>query len=137
MILGFAINAQITNKAISSNATELSADDAIDWKKLSLQEAQALSKETGKPIFIDISAVWCGYCKKMKRNVYTQDAVVSKVNEEYIALAIDGEKGEGVELVKKHKVRGYPTQFILDAEGNILNRHDGYMNEGKLLSFLK
>lgn len=59
------------------------------------------------------------------------------LNEKYIAIAIDGERGEGVNLVKKHKVRGYPTQFVFDSKGDVLKRNDGYMGESKLLSFLK
>ncbi len=112
-------------------------EQAIDWKKINLAEAQKLSKKTGKPIYINISAAWCGYCKKMKKSVHSKNKVASEINDNYIAIAIDGEKGEGIALVKKHKIKGYPTQLILDAEGNILKRNNGYMSESKLLEYIK
>lgn len=111
-------------------------EKGIDWKNISLADAKKLSKETGKPIYMDISAVWCGYCKKMKKNVYRTSKVIAEMNRKYIALAIDGEKGEGVSLVKKHKIKGYPTQLIIDTTGNIIKRNDGYMTEKKLLAFI-
>ena len=136
LVIGFAINAQITNTT-STSAIDLPEDHhAIEWKNISLEEAQALAKETGKPLYIDISTSWCGYCKKMKRNVYTQTQVIENLNKNFIPLAIDGEKGEGVTLVRKHKVRGYPTQIIISGQGEIIGRHDGYMSESKLLNFL-
>ena len=142
-ILGlFALSAilfSFTPNQLSTNPTvdAFSETEKIEWKDLTLEEAKKLSAETGKPIFVDISAVWCGYCKKMKRNVYSEESVAKTLNEKYIAIAIDGERGEGVNLVKKHKVRGHPTQFVFDSKGDVLKRNDGYMGESKLLSFLK
>lgn len=137
--LAFTFTKTVDHESISEHdfSTTKVDEQAIDWKKINLAEAQKLSKKTGKPIYINISAAWCGYCKKMKKNVYSKNKVASEMNDNYIAIAIDGEKGEGIALVKKHKIKGYPTQLILDAEGNILKRNNGYMSESKLLEYIK
>jgi len=41
-------------------------------------------------------------------------------------MKIDGEKGEGPELMKKFSVAGYPTVIFLDVEGNEIDRIVGF-----------
>ena len=38
------------------------------------------------------------------------------------------EKGEGVELRKRYDVNAYPTLLVLNAEGELLCRHAGYLS---------
>lgn len=73
----WAILFSFTPNQLSTNPTvdAFSETEKIEWKDLTLEEAKKLSAETGKPIFVDVSAVWCGYCKKMKRNVYSEESV--------------------------------------------------------------
>ena len=93
--------------------------------------------EAGKPIFVDIGADWCGYCKKMKKNIFTNDAVSNAMNSGFVPVSLDGEKGDGAELVSKLGINGFPTQLILDSKGNVIKRNTGYLDTKGLLAFLK
>lgn len=50
-------------------------------------------------------------------------------------VKIDMEKGEGVELRKRYDVNAYPTLLVLNAEGELLCRHAGYLSVDKLIDF--
>ena len=126
------------NTTTSTTESSTASQSGINWNEASsLADAQAKTSDTRDKIFVDVSAVWCGYCKKMKKSVYTDDDVANAINEKYIPLALDGEKGEGVSFAAKHKIKGYPTQLILDADGNVLKKNVGYLNVNQLLNFLK
>lgn len=122
------------------NTTEATtqAAQAISWlSEANLEKAQAQAAESGKPVFVDIGAEWCGYCKKMKKNIFTDNVVASAMNAGFVPLSLDGEKGDGQALVSKLGINGFPAQLILDSKGNVLKKNIGYLNAEGLLAFLK
>lgn len=132
--LGFA-SCKSTSKTAT---TSEDSPQSISWVSTStLEEAQQNAEAAGKPIFVDVSAVWCGYCKKMKKNVYTDAAVATAMNNGFIPLALDGEKSDGAELVSKLGINGYPTQLIMDVKGNVIRKNSGYLDANQLIAFLK
>ena len=54
-----------------------------------------------------------------------------------VSLKIDAEKANGVELVKRYKVSGYPTIVFSDDKGVEIDRIIGYMPPDKFLKELK
>ena len=122
----------------TTKTTNTTAANSISWSSSSmLAEAKHSATETGKPIFVDVSTAWCGYCKKMMKNVYTDEAVAQAMNAGFIPLALDGEKSDGAELVSKLGINGFPTLLILDAQGNVLKKKTGYLDAQQLIAFLK
>jgi thioredoxin 1 len=83
-------------------------------------EALKKSRDENKPIFLDLSASWCGYCKKLKRNTFSHSAAADYFNAKFINVEVDGENGEGLILAQKYGVSGYPSLFIIDKDGNII-----------------
>lgn len=106
----------------------------IDFFDGSFSQALALSKQTGKPIFIDFYATWCGPCKQLKKSF--RDAEVGNYyNKNFVALSINGEKGEGPALMRRYGVNSYPTLLIIDGNGKPLARGSGYMKPYILVNF--
>lgn len=96
-------------------------------------EILAKSKETDKPIFLDIYTSWCAPCKMMEKDIFPQPAVGSYFNTRYINYHLDGEKGEGPAIVKKYNIEAYPTFLFLDGDGNVIYRFMGGRDVGGLL----
>ena len=85
-------------------------------------------------IFMDCYTSWCGPCKGLAQNVFPQPKVGEFLNSNLVCCKYDMEKGEGIEIAKKYKVRAYPTFLILDGDGNELGRVVG---GGKLEIFIE
>lgn len=94
-------------------------------------EVVAMAKASGKMVFLDCYTSWCGPCRMMTNNVFPQKVVGDYMNEEFVNVKIDMEKGEGPELGKRLQVRAYPTFVMFDGDGNEIGRMVGGLSKGE------
>jgi len=99
----------------------------IQFTSGSWSEILEIAKKENKPIFMDCYTVWCGPCKQMAANVFTDPKVAEYFNSTFINVKFDMEKGEGIELKNKYSVSAYPTFLYIDTKGNVINRLVGSM----------
>jgi thiol-disulfide isomerase/thioredoxin len=92
-------------------------------------QALAKAKAAGKPVFVDFSTEWCGWCKRLDRDVFTQ-AKVADAMKAFVNVHVDAEKGEGVDLAKRYGVHGFPTLLVVDSAKEEIDRIVGYMPAG-------
>jgi thioredoxin-related protein len=102
------------------------------WKT-SLQDALAEAQKSNAPVFVDVHAEWCGYCKKLQKEVFP-DPLFVKASEKYILLSIDGEKVSS--FASRYNITSYPTLLVLDKNGAEISRVDGFVNAGRLSELL-
>ena len=86
--LAFVGMSFLTEKQLSSQSTE----EGIQFQSLSLEDAKKQSLKSGKLIFIDAYASWCGPCKRMAATSFKNLEVGKVYNEQFINLKIDCEK---------------------------------------------
>lgn len=120
---------------VAANLPATVSSEGIHFYEGSLSEVLKKAKEENKPVFVDVSASWCGYCKKLKRNAFSDKQVGSYFNEHFINISIDAEKGEGPTVAQQYNVQGYPTLFVIDKDGKVILYSSGYMGSGDLLKF--
>jgi thioredoxin 1 len=125
-----------SNKSHSKTETK-SEETGMVFQSGSLQDAIDLAKKEKKMVFIDIYATWCGPCKLLKKNTFSNEAVGKYYNEKFVNITIDGEKGEGVDLIKKYNVMAYPTLIFLDSDGKVKHQTMGYMSHEEFLELGK
>lgn len=97
---------------------------AIAWRT-SLPAAQAEAKQSHKLLMVDFYTSWCGYCKKLDAETYT-DANVIKLSGQVVTVKVDAER-EGKSLAQKYGVRGFPTILFLNETGGVEGMIDGYL----------
>ncbi len=115
----------------------VAAQEGIQFQKNNFGEMLEKAKKENKLIFIDAMAVWCGPCKLMDKNVFSQKSVGDFYNANFINGKFDMEKGEGLELAARYGVRSYPTFLFINGDGQLVSRNMGYLPESTFLELGK
>lgn len=120
------------------------AQTKINW--LSIEEAYAKQKITPKKILIDVYTGWCGWCKVMDRETFTNSDVIKYVNQNYYAVKLDAESKKDIKIgpkVYKYDAANrsneaaiallqgqmsYPSIVYLDEAFNMIQPVPGYRN---------
>lgn len=106
----------------------------IEFREGSWNDFLEMAKTEQKLIFVDAYAVWCGPCKRMSSEVFTQAVVGDFFNENFINAKIDMEKGEGPSLQNKYGVTAYPTLLFITPDGELLHNARGYQDADRLIN---
>jgi thioredoxin-related protein len=109
-------------------------ENQVHW--MSFNEAVKLNQQHPKKIFIDVYTPWCGWCKKMDAETYTDPAIISYMNKYYYAVRLDAEtadtfhfKGHDFYNEKPH-TRGYTNELASSLlDGKLGYPTTVYMNE--------
>jgi len=118
-----ALSVRTVEKAAPKKISgKTAAPQKIVWSK-TFEAAQAEATKSHKPLMVDFYTEWCGACKMMDAEAYT-NADVIRASQKFVMVKVDAEKR--ADLAQKFKVDGYPTLLWLDNSGNVLNSSPGY-----------
>ena len=112
-------------------AQPVAADD-VKWTSESFEQALARANKEDRYILIDFYTLWCGPCKKLDKETYTNKAVLSFI-EDMIPVKLDSEKGEGIDVSKQYRVAAWPTIMLLDSKGNEVDRIVGFVDADEFI----
>ena len=132
---------------------------SINW--VTMDKALALQKNTPKNIMIDIYTTWCGPCKMLDKNTFTNKDLITFVNANYYAVKFNAEGNESVNYKNRlfenpnydpakakrrnsaHQfsqylgVRAYPTIVFLDDNAELIAPIPGYQTVQKIEIYLQ
>ena len=112
----------------------LSSHDGVNFKTISLAQAEEIAKAENKPLFVFAHASWCPTCNKMEQEVLVQKKLGDVYNQQFIDVAIDIDSPEGHKLNDRYKIRATPTLFFLNADGSIAKKTEGFMTAEELVA---
>ncbi len=138
--------------------SNVSAQEKINW--VSMNEALTAQKKNPKKIIMDVYTKWCGPCKLMDKNTFSNKDVIQFINENYYAVKFnaegteevnyqdfiytnpnyqEGRKGRNSQHLLAHalKVTGYPSLVFFKEEGNLIQTVVGYKTPEQLEIYLK
>lgn len=103
-----------------------------------------------KKLMIFLEADWCTVCKRMHREVFTDNSVIALLNTHFYPVRLDIESNDKIpmkgrmitkkEFSKSVGVYGTPTILFLNNEEDIIGNFVGYSDEKdmiRLLNYIK
>jgi thiol:disulfide interchange protein len=106
---------------------------AVAWRT-DFDGALAEARSSNKHVLVDFSADWCPPCLAMKHDVWPHPAVAGAVNASYVPVFVDADRD--TVLAARYQVSAIPTVLLLDADGRVVRRNDGYLPRSGMLRFL-
>jgi protein disulfide-isomerase len=111
---------------------------ALDWLT-DLPTALARAKKENKAVLLDFTGSdWCGWCMKLKREVFDQFDFAVYANANLIMVEVDFPRRKTLSLQQinanenlaaKYQIKGYPTIIVLNSDG-IQIGDTGYVEGG-------
>lgn len=102
---------------------------------------------TGRPVLVDVYTDWCGWCKRMDRDVYARPEVQQYLASRFVMVKLNAESGEAARyqgkaytartLAARFGVSGYPTTIFLNGKGEHLGNVPGYFPPSRFLLLLR
>lgn len=116
---------------IASAAHAEESDLALKFHQ-SLDDAFAAEGEP-RPMVISFGAPWCGWCRKMETDTFT-DERVDALADQFVWVKIDIDEQQ--EVAARFGVTSVPQTVILDTKGRMLGSRGGYLAADKLIALL-
>lgn len=102
---------------------------------------------TGRPVLVDVYTDWCGWCKRMDRDVYARSDVQQYLASKFVVVRLNAESNESARyegkaytartLAARFGVSGYPTTIFLNGRGDHLGNVPGYFPPSRFLLLLR
>jgi protein disulfide-isomerase len=117
---------------------EAAATAEFKWET-DLEVAKKRAKDENKEILADFTGSdWCGWCIKLKKEVFDQPEFQEYAKKHLVMLELDfprkkelpaKEKEQNEKLSEEFKVEGFPTVLLINARGKEIGR-TGYQEGG-------
>lgn len=121
------------DSSLSSPSEEIPS--SLPFAPLSFDEALARARAENKLVLVDVYTDWCGWCTKMDRDVFA-DTRVQTALLDFVPIKVNADKGDGRGVAARYRVSGLPTFLVVNADGAVVRRFEGYLPVEVFLSRL-
>ena len=134
--LSFTILLLIAIAVINASNTCIAQANNLTWSK-NFNESLEHAKREHKYVLVDVYTTWCGWCKKLDKDVFEDPNFVNYVKTKFICVKADAEDPtSGQELATKYGVSGFPTALVFNDKGNLVGTINGYNDTSKYIEKL-
>jgi len=117
----------------------------LPWKPFTDGFAEA--KKGEKKIMVDVYTTWCGWCKRLDADTYSNPKVVAYMKDHYVSIKLNAESSTSVmykdtsysqiQIAQALGVKGYPTIAFFDSDGNLITKIPSYLPPERFLPIVK
>lgn len=115
------------------SAAPPAAPQGVAFASMTLAEALAEAKRSGKRVFADFDASWCPSCRQLEREVlHTPEGAA--LLQGLLAVRVDFDDERNRALIERYVILGLPTTLVLDADGNQVVRVTGFEDKASFMT---
>jgi thioredoxin-like negative regulator of GroEL len=93
-------------------------------------EGMKAARDTGRPPMLFFTTTWCGWCKKLASEAFTDDEVVKSLGK-FTAILVDADREP--KTAQRYGAQGVPYVVFADAGGRVVSRVEGYVPKNEFL----
>ncbi len=119
--------------------------EAIQWMKF--EEAIAANAKNPKMILVDVYTDWCGWCKKMDKDTFTDPRVIAHFQKNFYAVKLNaedtnrkfpfmGKTFSEAEMAASMRVNSYPNFVVIEPGLQNIAQLPGYREPEAFLAGL-
>jgi len=131
---------------------------SINW--VTMDEAMALQKKVPKAIMVDVYTTWCGPCKLLDKNTFSNPDVIAYINEHFYPVKFNAEGKDPITyqgftytnpnyreakrgrnathfFADALRLQGYPSLAFFESDGTLIQSIVGYQTPQELELYLK
>lgn len=123
---------ELTGATSEPAPASVAGAEKIGWVE-NFQGALEQAKKENKPVLVDFYATWCGPCKMMDKQTYTDSAVAAEMSN-WVSVKIDVDKHEA--LARQYKIESIPTTVLLGSDGKTISSTSGFLGPKEFVSLL-
>lgn len=117
----------------------------LEWRRF--EEALTVADTTNRFVLVDVYAPWCGWCHRMKTEVYPSEQVRRCIDSDFVLTRLNrdntetdytyqGRRFTARRLAAALGADGVPTIVLLSPEGNRLMHLSGFVEPEPLTTLL-
>ena len=126
-------------------ANNVQGQEAIQWMKF--EEAIAANAKNPKMILVDVYTDWCGWCKKMDKDTFTDPRVIAHFEKNFYAVKLNaedtnrkfpfmGKTFSEAEMAASMRVNSYPNFVVIEPGLQNIAQLPGYREPEAFLAGL-
>ncbi len=123
----------------------LQAQDQIQWMKF--EDAIAANAQNPKMILVDVYTDWCGWCKKMDKDTFTDPQVIAHFQKNFYAVKLNAEDTKRsfqfmgktfteAQMAASMRVNSYPNFVVIEPSLQNIAQLPGYREPAAFLAGL-
>ena len=89
---------------------------------LTINKALTLAEIDNKPLMVNFSAYWCGYCRAFERGSLADLDVQTAIQQRFHYVRLEQTKPEDRKWFDHYKIFGFPTVLIVSPSGEIIDQ---------------
>ncbi|SIO65456.1 Thioredoxin-like [Singulisphaera sp. GP187] len=119
---------------LDGRVAEGAGPGVIEWRS-DLQRASVEAKTKQRLLWIQFTGSWCHFCTLMDRESFIHPKIISQSRQHFVPIKFQSDTNE--ELASRLGVTGLPATILVTPAGEIVAKHEGYLDPETFHTFLE
>lgn len=107
---------------------------SVTWSH-DIRAAARQARQARRPMIVRVTADWCSYCQRMKKETFTHPQVLGEISGGYVPVIVDADRNS--EIVSQLGVRSLPTTLVISSDLRVVERMEGFRSSDQLSQSLR